>query len=322
MRVLVTGATGFIGSNLLSRLKATRKDLDVIAMSRSADKLKKKIGDLDIKIVEADVMDYSSLTKALEGCDVAYYLIHSMEGSSPKQWKKFAERDRKASENFARAATECNVSRIIYLGGLVHENEVKKGIKSNNNNNLSEHMKSRIEVGDILSTSSAKVTIFRAAVILGPGGASYKMLKFLVERLWIMICPKWVLTKCQPIALDDVITYLSKSLDAKETEGQIFDIGGSDTLTYKEMMMQYSKIINKKFLKIIIIPFLTPKLSSYWVELITPVEASLARPLIESLKFESVVKENKIKKLIPISLKSFNEAILMAQRKQNIEEQK
>lgn len=127
--------------------------------------------------------------------------------------------------------------------------------------------------------------------------------------------------KMSAIALDDVITYLSEALDVKETEGQTFDIGGPDTLSYKEMMIQYSEIIHKKFLKIVIIPFLTPKLSSYWVELITPVKASLARPLIESLKFESVVKENQIKKLIPIQLKSFNEAIIMAQREQNMETQ-
>ena len=307
MRVLVTGATGFIGSNLISRLQSTRKDLDVRAMSRSADKLKKKIGDLDIKIVKSDVMDYSSLTKALEGCDVAYYLIHSMEGSSPKQWKKFAEKDKKAAENFSKAATECNVDRIIYLGGLIHANE------GSSNSNISEHMKSRMEVGKILLTSSSKVTIFRAAVILGAGGASYKMLRYLVERLWVMVCPKWVLTKCQPIALDDVITYLAKALEVEQTKGNTFDIGGPDTLNYKEMMLQYSKIINKRFLKIIIIPFLTPKLSSYWVELITPVKASLSRPLIESLKSESVVKDNQIKKLIPIQLKTFKEAMIMAQ---------
>lgn len=156
-------------------------------------------------------------------------------------------------------------------------------------------MKSRIEVSNILSTSSTKVIIFRAGVILGTVGASYKMLKYLVKRLWIMICPKWVLTKCQPIALDGVITYLSKSIEVKETEEQTFDIGGPDTLSYKEMMIRYSKIINKKFLKIIIIPLLTPRLSFYWVELITPVKASLSRPLIESLKYESTVKENQIR---------------------------
>ncbi len=121
-----------------------------------------------------------------------------MEGSSPKQWKIFAERDRKAAENFSKAATECNVDRIIYLGGLIHAND------ESSNSNISEHMQSRIEVGKILSTSSSKVTIFRAAVILGAGGASYKMLRSLVKRLWIMVCPKWVLTKCQPIVLDDV----------------------------------------------------------------------------------------------------------------------
>jgi uncharacterized protein YbjT (DUF2867 family) len=316
MRVLVTGATGFIGSNLVSRLRSTRAELDIRAMSRNSEKLKNKLGDSRIEIVEADVKDYASLRNALKDCDIAYYLIHSMEGSSAKEWKKFAERDRKAAENFSKAATECNVSRIIYLGGLVHENEVRDSKKGSK---ISEHMKSRIEVGNILSTSSAKVTIFRAAVILGPEGASYKMLKYLVERLWIMICPKWVLTRCQPIALDDVITYLAKALDVKETEGQTFDIGGPDTLTYKEMMILYSKIINKKFLKIIIIPFLTPRLSSYWVELITPVKASLARPLIESLKFESVVKENQIRKLIPISLNGFKQAILMAQSDKNKE---
>ena len=279
-------------------------------MTRSADKLKKKIGDLDIEIVEADVMDYSSLTKALEGCDIAYYLIHSMEGASAKEWKKFAERDRKAAENFSKAATECNVDRIIYLGGLIHANE------TSNSSNISEHMKSRIEVCKILSTSSSKVTIFRAAVILGDGGASYKMLRYLVERLWFMVCPKWVLTKCQPIALDDVIRYLVKALEVDQTKGKTFDIGGPDTLNYKEMMLRYSKIINKKFLKVIIIPFLTPRLSSYWVEFITPVKASLARPLIESLKSESVVEDNQIKKLIPIKLKTFEEAIIIA-RNQN-----
>jgi nucleoside-diphosphate-sugar epimerase len=155
MKVLITGATGFVGSNLFSRLESTRKDLDLRAITRSAEKLEKKIGDLSIEIIEADVMDYAGLTKALKGYDVAYYLIHSMEGSSPKEWKKFAERDRKAAENFSKAATECRVDRIIYLGGLIHANDVLSSNKKSSN--ISEHMKSRIEAGKILSTSSARL---------------------------------------------------------------------------------------------------------------------------------------------------------------------
>ena len=178
-------------------------------------------------------------------------------------------------------------------------------------------MQSRIEVGNILQTSSAQVTIFRAAVILGKDGASYKMLRYLVDRLPVMVCPKWVLTYSQPISIDDVITYLVKSIENEQTEGQEFDIGGPDTLRYIDMMRRYAKVINKKFLKIIIIPFLTPRLSSYWVELITPAKASLVRPLIESLKYKAVVRDNSIKKIIPIQLKTFEEAIIAAKDKED-----
>ena len=170
----------------------------------------------------------------MTGVDIVFYLIHSMEGSS-KDWRKFAERDRIAAENFARGATECNVKRIIYLGGLVPDRneQIKK------QEELSEHMKSRIEVGEILKTSSAKVTIFRAAIILGQGGGSFQMLQYLVERLPLMITPKWVLTKSQPIALDDVITYLIKSIESRETEDRSFNLGRSDILTYIDMMRRY-----------------------------------------------------------------------------------
>ena len=176
---------------------------------------------------------------------------------------------------------------------------------------LSEHLLSRNEVGKILKKSLAKVTIFRAAVILGQGGGSFEMLQYLVERLPIMICPKWVLTRSQPIAVDDVITYLAKSVDIDETEGRTFDIGGSDLLTYMDMMRGYAKMINKS-IRILIIPFLTPRLSSYWVDLITPVRASLARPLIDSLKHEAIVTDDSIKKIIPIKLRNFEEAITAA----------
>jgi uncharacterized protein YbjT (DUF2867 family) len=151
-----------------------------------------------IKVIKADVSNYADVLKALAGIDVAFYLIHSMEGSS-KDWKKFVERDRNAAENFAKGASECQVKRIIYLGGLYNEKNIER---------LSDHMRSRNQVGEILKTSSARVTIFRAAVILGQGGGSFQMLQYLVERLPIMVCPKWVLTNSQPIAIDDVVSYL------------------------------------------------------------------------------------------------------------------
>jgi uncharacterized protein YbjT (DUF2867 family) len=261
----------------------------------------------DLRIVEADASKYSDVVSAMKGVDIAFYLIHSMEGSS-KDWKKFAERDRIAASNFANAATECGVKRIIYLGGLVHESEVQQ-------DKLSEHMRSRLEVGQILSRSTAKVTIFRAAIILGQGGGSFKMLQYLVERLPAMICPKWVLTRSQPIAIDDVITYLVKSIDTDTTEGKSFDLGGPDVMSYIDMMRRYGKMLNKSIM-IIIIPFLTPRLSSYWIDLITPVQASLARPLIESLKHEAVVRDDSIKHIIPLKLKKFEEAIDVARNEE------
>ena len=263
-----------------------------------------------LKLLQADASKYSDLVKAMTGVDIAYYLIHSMEGSS-KDWKKFADRDRIAASNFARAATECGVKRIIYLGGLVHENEEQS-------EKLSEHMRSRWEVGQILKKSTAKITIFRAAIILGQGGASFQMLQYLVERLPAMVCPKWVLTKSQPIALDDVITYLIKAIDSKDTEGKSFDLGGPDIMSYVDMMRRYGKMLDKS-IKILIIPFLTPRLSSYWIDLITPVKASLARPLVESLKHEAIVRDDSIKHIIPLKLRKFEEAIDLARSEEKIQ---
>ena len=193
----------------------------------------------NLEFVQADVQNYPDLVKALAGVDIAFYLIHSMEGSS-KVWKKFAERDRIAAENFAKAVNEAGVSRVIYLGGLTYAPEKE----------LSKHMRSRMEVGEILKKSNAAVTIFRAAVILGQGGGSFQMLQYLVERLPLMVCPKWVLTRCQPIAIDDVVEYLVRSVDMNETMSKTFDIGGPEILTYLDMMLQYGKTI-KKSIKII-----------------------------------------------------------------------
>jgi uncharacterized protein YbjT (DUF2867 family) len=289
LKILVTGASGFIGSRLVSRICSNSSclgQLEIRCMTRSEESLVGRYSG-QIQIIKADVSNYAELLKAMAGIDVAFYLIHSMEGSS-KEWKKFAERDRITAENFAKAASECKVKRIIYLGGLSNEKDIAS---------LSDHMRSRMQVGEILKTSSAKITILRAAVILGQGGGSFQMLQYLVERLPIMVSPKWVLTKSQPIAIDDVVNYLIKAIDAPNTEGRSFDIGGPNVLSYLDMMKRYGKMINKP-IKIIIIPFLTPRLSSYWVDLITPVKASLARPLIDSLKHEAITKDDKIKEIL------------------------
>ena len=316
VKVLVTGASGFIGSRVVSRLLSVNLSHNVsnkiLCLTRNKESLRgscKKYNGA-VEIVEADVKDYSQLVKVMDGVNIAFYLIHSMEGS-PKEWKKFSQRDRLAAKNFAKAATECGVERIIYLGGLIREENRERHSESL----LSDHMRSRKEVGDILKTSTARVTIFRAAVILGQGGGSFQMLEYLVKRLPLMVCPKWVLTKSQPISLDDVVEYLVRSIDVKETEGRDFDIGGTEVLTYLQMMKRYAKML-KKDIKIIIIPFLTPRLSSYWVDLITPVKASLARPLIDSLKHEATAREETIKKLVPLKLKTFEEAIMTAEKEE------
>ena len=305
--ILVTGASGFIGSRLVKRLLSIcgTTNWNIRCMTRDPNSISRYFNQEDhVEFVRADVQNYPELVKALNGIDVAFYLIHSMEGSS-KQWKKFAERDRIAAQNFARAVNEAGVSRVIYLGGLTNAPEQE----------LSEHMRSRGEVGEILKKSNAEVTIFRAAVILGQGGGSFQMLQYLVERLPLMVCPKWVLTRCQPIAVDDVVEYLVRSIEANETKSKTFDIGGPEILTYLDMMRRYSNIL-KKSIKIVIIPFLTPRLSSYWVDLITPVKASLARPLIDSLKHEAIVKDNSIADIIPLHLKNFENSIKIARNEQ------
>lgn len=310
LKVLVTGASGFIGSRLLKQLikiNGEKSDIpgseySIRCLTRNKNTfhnpdLYKKDESSQVEVVEGDLNNYEDCLEALKDVDIAYYLVHSMEGSS-KNWKKFSEKEQKTAENFANAADKRGVKRIIYLGGLTHGKESE----------LSQHMLSRKHVGDILRKSNTKVTIFRAAVILGSGGGSFEMLRYLVERLPLMICPKWVLTKCQPIFLDDVITYLYRSIEIPETEGKTFDIGGPDVLTYLDMMKIYAKILGKS-IRVLIIPFLTPRLSSYWVDLVTPIKASLARPLIDSLKHEAVVKDNLIDKIIPIELKSFEDSL-------------
>ena len=290
--IMITGATGFIGIRLISHL--SKLGYSVKGMSR------RKISDTsNVKYVQADVFDVTQLENALTGVEAAYYLLHSMEGSKD-HWKEFASREKTQAQNFLKAATNAGVKRIIYLGGLV-----------NDSLDLSPHMKSRKEVGEILASGSIPVTELRASLIIGAQGGSYAMLRYLVERLPVMICPSWVKSLAQPIAVDDVIQYLAGCMIRPETSGNIYEIGGKDKMSYEQIMLVYAKYLDKK-LFVIEIPFLTTRLSSYWVDLITPVKASLARPLIDSLVHDTVVTNNSIIKIIPLQLKSVRDAIDIA----------
>ena len=290
--ILVTGATGFIGSRLISELSSA--GYTVKGLSR------KKLPDSEnVKYVQADVFDIDQLQNAMKGIETAYYLLHSMEGSKD-EWQEFASREKIQAENFLKAATQAGVKRIIYLGGLVHEGS-----------DLSPHMGSRKQVGEILASGDIPVTEFRASIIIGAKGGSYAMLRYLVERLPVMVCPSWVKSLAQPIAVDDVVHYLLECLKKPETAGKIFEIGGPDKMTYEELMRVYSAYLNRN-LFVIQIPFLTTRLSSYWVDLITPVKASLARPLIDSLVHDTVVTDDSITKIIPFRLKSVRESIDIA----------
>ena len=289
---MVTGATGFIGTRLISHL--SKLGYSVKGMSR------REISDTsNVKYVQADVFDATQLENALTGVEVAYYLLHSMEGSKD-HWKEFASREKTQAQNFLKAATNAGVERIIYLGGLV-----------NDSLDLSPHMKSRKEVGEILASGSIPVTELRASLIIGAQGGSYAMLRYLVERLPVMICPSWVKSLAQPIAVDDVIQYLAGCMIRPETAGNIYEIGGKDKMSYEQIMRVYAKYLDKS-LFVIEIPFLTTRLSSYWVDLITPVKASLARPLIDSLVHDTVVTDDSIAKIIPMRLKSVRDAIDIA----------
>lgn len=298
LSILVTGATGFIGSRLVSVLSSS--GYAVKGLSR-----KKLVDTKNIKYIQADVFNLDQLKSAMHGIDIAYYLLHSMEGSK-SEWQEFASRERIQAQNFLNAATASGVKRIIYLGGLV-----------NGSLELSPHMRSRKEVGEILASGNIPVTELRASIIIGAKGGSYAMLRYLVERLRIMICPSWVKSLAQPIAVDDVVYYLAECLTRSETIGKIFEIGGPEKITYEQLMRIYSAYLNKN-LFVLQIPFLTTRLSSYWVDLITPVKASLARPLIDSLVHDTIVTDDSITKIIPMRLKSIRESIDIATKEMKL----
>ena len=270
MRILVVGASGYIGGRLVPLLAARGHEL--VLMSRDARALAARFP--QARVVVADLLDPSTLPMALEGVEVAYYLAHSMGAGE----RGFAERDREAADNFGQAARRAGVSQIVYLGGLGDDSA-----------DLSHHLASRHETGARLAAHGVPVTEFRAAVIIGSGSASFEILRHLTERLPIMITPRWVGTRCQPIGIADVLDYLVGALDHPEVTG-VVEVGGPDILSYGDMMRTYARLRGLRRL-MIPVPVLTPRLSSYWVNLISPVPAAIARPLIEGLRNEVVVQD-------------------------------
>jgi uncharacterized protein YbjT (DUF2867 family) len=282
LRCLVTGATGYIGGRLVPELLAA--GYTVRCMARDPGKLADRPWSDDIEVAKADVSDAAALRKALADCDVAYYLIHSLgTGSS------FEQRDRDAARAFADAAREADVKRIVYLGGMISGQE----------GDLSPHLRSRAEVGDILLDSGVPTAALQAAVIIGSGSASFEMLRYLTERLPAMITPKWVTTRIQPIAVRDVLRYLVGAATLPADVNRRFDIGGPDVLTYADMMRRYAAVAKLPPRLLVSVPVLTPSLSSHWVGLVTPVPSGLARPLVESLRVEVVAAEHDIAQYIP-----------------------
>ncbi|MEV8635457.1 SDR family oxidoreductase [Streptosporangium sp. NPDC051023] len=280
MKCLVTGATGYIGGRLVPELLDAGHE--VRCMVRSAGRLRDQPWAGRVEAVQADAADADGTRKALDGVDVAYYLIHTMGGG-----KDFAASDRRAAATFAAAAGDAGVRRVVYLGGLAP----KEG--------LSPHLRSRAEVGQIFLDSGVPAVVLRAAVIIGSGSASFEMLRHLTERLPVMTTPRWVRTRTQPIAIRDVLRYLVGWATVEQEVNRSFDIGGPDVLTYAGMMHVYASVAGLPRRLIIQVPPLSPGLSSHWVGLVTPVPASIARPLVESLRNEAVCHEHDVARYVP-----------------------
>ncbi|MGW2095475.1 SDR family oxidoreductase [Promicromonospora sukumoe] len=279
--VLVTGATGYIGGRLVPELLAAGHDVRVLA--RHPERIASRDWSDSVEVVEGDATSRDDLRRALDGVDVAYYLIHALGAGSG-----FAERDRSTARGFAVVARELDVGRVVYLGGLYPEGE-----------RLSPHLESRREVEQILLDGGAPTVVLRAAVILGSGSASFEMMRYLTERLPAMIAPRWINNRIQPIAVRDVLRYLVGAAEIPADVSRGFDIGGPEVLTYREMMQRYAAVAGLRPRVIRAVPVLTPRLASLWVGLVTPVPPGIAKPLVGSLVHEVVAQEDDIKQYLP-----------------------
>lgn len=303
--VFIAGATGYVGGRLAPLLLA--RGHEVRAAARSPRKLAGRpwAGHPNLSIVPADVTHRASLVAGMRGCRAAFYLVHSMGLGGD-----FARADREAAENMTQAAKEAGVERIVYLGGLGGLGGLD-GL-GGPEEGLSEHLRSRAEVGRIFMNGPVPATVLRAAVILGSGSASFEIIRNLVERLPLMITPRWVRTRCQPIAVSNVLGYLAGCLENPATAGKVLDIGGPEVLTYGELFREYAAAAGVRAPLILPVPLLTPALSAAWVNLVTPVPMHLVRPLIEGLKNEAVCRNNLIRELTPQPLLTCREAMRAA----------
>ncbi len=292
--VAIAGVTGYIGGRLAPRLLDQGYAIRCLVRSPAKVQNREWATNPRVDIRQTSLEDEVSLTRNLQGCEAAFYLVHSMMSSGTD----YAEHDRQLASTFARAASNAGVKRIIYLGGLGETGP-----------DLSEHLSSRREVEDALASTGVAVTVLRAAMIIGSGSASFEILRYLVERLPVMVTPKWVSTPCQPIAVRNVVGYLVGVLVVPETAGGIFDIGGPDVLCYRDIMSIMAEELGLRRRLVIPVPVLTPRLSSYWIQLITPLSNTIASPLAEGLKNPVVCRENRIAGLIPQELLGVRAAI-------------
>ncbi len=296
MRILLTGATGYIGKRLLPAL--VEMGHEVICCVRDIDRFSPPPSLVSkIKLIEIDLLDEDSLQNIPKDIDGAYYLVHSMSAS-----KDYKIIEKKSAENFRKALADTSLKHLIYLSGMVNEEQ------------LSEHLISRKNVEDELAKGAYNFTTLRAGIIIGSGSASFEIIRDLVEKLPIMITPKWLKTKCQSIGIADVISFLSATLFKEETYNKNFDIGGADVLTYKEMLLTFAKVRDLKRY-IFIVPVMTPKLSSYWLYFVTSTSFKLASSLVDSMKVEVVCRNNDLNKILNISPISYEESLKRAFQK-------
>src|SRR5579871_3029936 len=293
LQLLLTGGSGYVGGRLIPLLE--KQEVRLRCLARSPEKMRSRVQP-GTDIVQGDVLDPASLDRALQGVHTAYYLVHLMSGS-----KDFEKEDRQAATNFAQVARNAGVRRIIYLGGLGDDADPK----------LSPHLRSRHEVGQILRDSGVETIEFRASLVIGTGSLSFDLVKSLTDRLPVMLCPRWLTTPTQPIAVDDVLAYLGAAKDLPAGESRIFEIGSPEVTTYGGMIREYAR---QKGLRrwLISVPVLTPYLSSLWLALVTPASFEVGRHLIEGLKNPTVVRDRTALDVFPIRPMGIQEAIQKA----------